>query len=75
MQLFRYKKCSILIFFLFVIVLASAQQIAVNNQIPRLNIKGNMLYAYDGRIIQFGKLFYWHRTKYRNKNGLIMLLH
>jgi Glycosyl hydrolases family 43 len=69
MQLFKYKKICFLIYFLFVIVFVSAQQVTINNQNPRLDTKGNIVDAHDGRIIQFGKTFYWYGTKYGTTNG------
>lgn len=69
MQFFRDKKICFLFPFLFVTVFLSAQQIIINNQKPRLDTKGKIVDAHDGRIIQFGKLFYWYGTKYGATNG------
>jgi Glycosyl hydrolases family 43 len=69
MLLLKYKKSYSIVFFLFVTVFISAQQVTINNQNPRLDTKGNIVDAHDGRIIQFGKAFYWYGTKYGNTNG------
>jgi hypothetical protein len=49
---------------------AQAQQtIIIDNNKPRLDNTGKMVDAHDGRMIQFGKKFYWYGTAYGNTNG------
>jgi hypothetical protein len=45
------------------------QKIFTDNSKPRLDEKGNIVDAHDGRIIQFGKTFYWYGTAYGATNG------
>jgi hypothetical protein len=45
------------------------QMIMTDNSKPRFDSKGNIVDAHDGRIIQFGKKFYWYGTAYGNTNG------
>lgn len=55
---------------LFLSVCVQAQQtITIHNSKPRTDVNGAIVDAHDGRIIQFGKLFYWYGTKYSNTNG------
>jgi hypothetical protein len=61
------------LFFIFFILgnlpLFAQQQIAVTNNFSRYDVKGNIVDAHDGRIIQFGKKYYWYGTKYGTTNG------
>ncbi|HMP94626.1 MAG TPA: hypothetical protein PKD90_17225 [Phnomibacter sp.] len=43
--------------------------ITVNNSLARKDVNGKIVDAHDGRIIQFGKTFYWYGTQYGNTNG------
>ncbi|MEO0527392.1 MAG: family 43 glycosylhydrolase [Bacteroidota bacterium] len=52
-------------------LLLIAQKITVDNTMPRLDEKGQIVDAHDGRIIQFGDTFYWYGTAYGNTNGFI----
>jgi hypothetical protein len=55
---------------LFITTALQAQQtITAHNATPRLDSKGNIVDAHDGRIIQFGNKFYWYGTAYGNTNG------
>jgi hypothetical protein len=45
------------------------QKIFTDNTKPRLDEKGNIVDAHDGRVIQFGKTFYWYGTAYGATNG------
>jgi hypothetical protein len=62
-------------FFLFsVIVLIlqnsySQKTIIINNANPRMDTNGKIVDAHDGRVIQFGKKFYWYGTQYGKTNG------
>jgi Glycosyl hydrolases family 43 len=46
-----------------------AQQVTVHNQGPRLDSKGNIIDAHDGRVVRFGNKFYWYGTAYGHTNG------
>ncbi len=48
---------------------AAQQTVVINNAQPRTDVKGKIVDAHDGRIIQFGKMFYWYGTKYGATNG------
>ncbi|PQV48836.1 glycosyl hydrolase family 43 [Jejuia pallidilutea] len=54
---------------IFTIQLVVAQNITVNNELPRLDKEGNIVDAHDGRLIQFKDTFYWYGTSYGNTNG------
>jgi hypothetical protein len=57
-------------FFLLATIAAKAQPIiSSDNRFPRTTMNGNIVDAHDGRIIQFGKKFYWYGTAYGNTNG------
>lgn len=58
-----------IIFFVFFTNLLIAQEIFNNNELPRLDINGEIVDAHDGRIIQFKDKFYWYGTAYGNTNG------
>jgi hypothetical protein len=45
------------------------QPVVVDNSKPRLDNNGKIVDAHDGRIIQFGKKFYWYGTAYGATNG------
>jgi hypothetical protein len=45
------------------------QKLIVDNSKPRFDVEGRIIDAHDGRIIQFGKRFYWYGTAYGNTNG------
>ncbi|PRX53802.1 family 43 glycosylhydrolase [Flagellimonas meridianipacifica] len=45
------------------------QKITVDNALPRLDEKNQIVDAHDGRVIQFGDTFYWYGTAYENTNG------
>nr|WP_298999887.1 family 43 glycosylhydrolase [uncultured Allomuricauda sp.] len=47
----------------------SAQKITMDNTMPRLDEKGQIVDAHDGRVIQFGDTYYWYGTAYGNTNG------
>lgn len=46
-----------------------SQKITIDNTKPRLDEKGQIVDAHDGRVIQFGDTFYWYGTSYGNTNG------
>jgi hypothetical protein len=48
---------------------AVCQTLTVNNDLPRMDRNGQIVDAHDGRIIQFGKTFYWYGTRYGGTNG------
>jgi hypothetical protein len=48
---------------------AAQQKIFIDNANPQLTTLGKIVDAHDGRIIQFGKKFYWYGTAYGNTNG------
>ena len=56
---------------LFVFTRCSTAQtiIASNNDAPRRDTDNNIVDAHDGRVVQFGKKFYWYGTRYGNTNG------
>lgn len=57
-------------FFVMLLSVAEAQQkILINNSRTRTTEDGKIVDAHDGRIIQFGKKFYWYGTAYGNTNG------
>jgi hypothetical protein len=57
-------------FVLFGTLQVQAQQpVVINNAKPRFDNNGKIADAHDGRIIQFGKKFYWYGTAYGNTNG------
>jgi Glycosyl hydrolases family 43 len=54
----------------FVVANVNAQQtITIRNDVPRTTIDNKIVDAHDGRVIQFGKIFYWYGTQYGNTNG------
>ncbi len=62
------------IFFLNVLLLCAnvffAQQtITIDNTKPHLTDDGKIVDAHDGRIIKFGKKYYWYGTSYGATNG------
>ncbi|MEO1054541.1 MAG: family 43 glycosylhydrolase [Bacteroidota bacterium] len=44
-------------------------QVNISNAQPRLDDKGQIVDAHDGRIMRFGNKFYWYGTQYGNTNG------
>ncbi len=46
-----------------------AQTMNIDNTKPRLDKKGQIVDAHDGRVIQFGDTFYWYGTSYGGTNG------
>ena len=59
----------LLAFLFFYSSFSIAQKITVDNTMPRLDEKGQIVDAHDGRVIQFGDTFYWYGTSYGNTNG------
>ncbi|AWX43697.1 Beta-galactosidase [Flagellimonas maritima] len=57
------------VFLCFYPLLLIAQKITVDNTMPRLDEKGQIVDAHDGRIIQFGDRYYWYGTAYGDTNG------
>ena len=57
---------------LFVFTRCSTAQtiIASNNDAPRRDTDNNIVDAHDGRVVQFGKKFYWYGTRYGNTMAL-----
>lgn len=53
----------------FVLACYGQQKIAVDNNRPRTTADGKIVDAHDGRVIQFGKKFYWYGTRYGATNG------
>jgi hypothetical protein len=53
----------------FIFLVKSQQVIVVDNTNAARDTKGEIVDAHDGRIIQFGKTFYWYGTKYGTTNG------
>lgn len=47
----------------------SSKILMVNNASPRQDVEGKIVDAHDGRMIQFGKRFYWYGTRYGATNG------
>lgn len=54
---------------LFISGTVQAQNIRIQNTAPRLDVSGKPVDAHDGRVIQFGKQFYWYGTRYGSTNG------
>lgn len=52
-----------------------AQEITIDNTLPRMDDSGQIVDAHDGRIIQFGDTFYWYGTSYANTNGFVTTNH
>jgi hypothetical protein len=69
MLLVVYKRCCLLFYAVAVNIMVLAQRAAIDNQTPRLDSKGKIVDAHDGRIIQFGRTFYWYGTAYGLTNG------
>ena len=46
-----------------------SQTTTISNIIPRLDTDQNIIDAHDGRVIQFGDMYYWYGTKYEHTNG------
>ncbi len=46
-----------------------SQTIYIDNTVPRVDEKGQIVDAHDGRLIQFGDTFYWYGTSYGTTNG------
>ncbi len=44
-------------------------QTIINNNLPKLDINEKIVDAHDGRVIKFGKKFYWYGTRYGDTNG------
>ncbi|QLG44649.1 family 43 glycosylhydrolase [Costertonia aggregata] len=57
------------VFILNTTYLLHSQEITINNVLPRLDTNGNIIDAHDGRLIQFGDVFYWYGTSYGTTNG------
>ena len=55
--------------------LLSAQQITIDNSLPRLTVEGDTVDAHDGRLIQFGDTYYWYGTAYGTTNGFTTANH
>ena len=53
----------------------SQKNITINNLKPRVDVEGNPIDAHDGRVIQFGKKFYWYGTAYGNTSGFSRQMH
>lgn len=53
----------------------SAQEITIDNTKLRLDEKGQIVDAHDGRIIQFKDTFYWYGTSYGTTNGFTIQNH
>jgi Glycosyl hydrolases family 43 len=57
-------------FLVFVSVEIQAQQtITIHNNAAKTTIHNKIVDAHDGRVIQFGKMYYWYGTQYGNTNG------
>ena len=52
-----------------------AQKLTVDNTKPRMDNLGEIVDAHDGRIVQFGKTYYWYGTSYRETNGFTTANH
>ena len=48
---------------------AKKNLIIISNETPRLDEKGKIVDAHDGRVIQFNNSYYWYGTAYGNTNG------
>ena len=64
----------LLIIALFTLPLA-AQQLHIDNSLPRLTVAGDTVDAHDGRIILFGDTYYWYGTSYGTTNGFTTANH
>jgi hypothetical protein len=63
-------KKNLAVLLLLLSVYTQAQQLLViDNSKPRTDANGKIVDAHDGRIIQFGNLFYWYGTRYGSTNG------
>lgn len=64
------KKLILVTMYLFFACSVQSQQvITVDNTKPARDEEGKIVDAHDGRIIQFGKKFYWYGTAYGATNG------
>jgi Glycosyl hydrolases family 43 len=63
------KLLCLLIFILSTLKTFAQKEFSFDNANPRLDTKGQIVDAHDGRIIQFGKRYYWYGTKYGSTNG------
>ncbi|WP_343768200.1 family 43 glycosylhydrolase [Gangjinia marincola] len=61
-------KTGLLLLF-FIYLTSFAQQITINNTLPRKDLNGEIVDAHDGRIILFEDTFYWYGTAYGDSNG------
>lgn len=52
-----------------IINLQAQTKVFSNNNKPRIDANGRIVDAHDGRVIQFGKKFFWYGTQYGNTNG------
>jgi Glycosyl hydrolases family 43 len=62
----------ILLFYVLLLVntiVQAQQKITIRNDVPKTTIDNKIVDAHDGRVIQFGKKFYWYGTQYGNTNG------
>jgi hypothetical protein len=69
MLLLMKKLCLGAAYLFFIYSLQAQQMITVDNTKPAKDTDGKIVDAHDGRIIQFGKKFYWYGTAYGATNG------
>lgn len=75
MKIINLSKLSAYIICLFNFSLGVAQQLVIENTSPRLDDENEIVDAHDGRIIQFGKTYYWYGTSYAETNGFTTANH
>ena len=49
--------------------------ITIDNVLPRYDTNGSIIDAHDGRVIKFGKTYYWYGTAYGNTDGFVTTNH
>jgi hypothetical protein len=69
----KYRLVLTILFFTNMVI--AQKTIVVDNAKPRTTVDGKIVDAHDGRIIQFGKKFYWYGTQYGNTNGFTKANH
>lgn len=56
---------------LFIFNAYAQKKITVDNMRPRTDVNGDTIDLHDGRVIKFGKRFYWYGTSYGNTTGFV----
>ncbi len=63
----RHLRCLLLLTLIY--SAATGQKLTWNNAENAYTLQGEIVDAHDGRVVQFGKKFYWYGTQYGATNG------